>query len=130
MRIQKITNNNYQTVKNANSFKGVVNGKHYEDEIIKEARKALKDPNWKDKFVKQKKTASEAIASWHDSLDAGGNSENLASRIAMGISSLGLTEVGFGTLEVIETRQENKRIDKKIDNIKDCMEDMWREKDR
>ena len=124
MRIQKITNNNYQTVKNANSFKGVVNGKHYEDEIINEAKKALNNPAWKDKFVQQKKTASEAISSWHDSLDAGGHSENIAARVALGVCSLGLTEVGFGALEVFETRQENKRIDKKIDNIKDCMDDL------
>ena len=51
MRIQKVENTSVINKNhNAKSFKGSVNGKIYEDWIIKEAKEALDNPNWKDKF--------------------------------------------------------------------------------
>ena len=55
MRIQRIENNNVMNNKNTKSFKGYVNGKYYEDWIIREAKETMHNPNWKDKFLKKKK---------------------------------------------------------------------------
>lgn len=130
MRIQRIENNNVMNNKNTKSFKGSANGKYYEDWIIKEAKEAMHNPNWKDKFLKKKKTVSDSLKTWQDTLDTGGEKENIATRVILGICSLGITEVGFGTLGVLEDKSENKRIDETINKIHDCIEDLWREKNR
>ena len=131
MRIQKVENTSVINKNhNAKSFKGSVNGKIYEDWIIKEAKEALDNPNWKDKFLKRKKTVSDSLKTWQDTLDTGGEEENIATRVILGVCSLGISEIGFGALGILEDRDENKRIDKTINKIRDCIEDLWREKNR
>ena len=131
MRIQKVENTSViNKNRNAKSFKGSVNGKIYEDWIIKEAKEALGNPNWKDKFLKRKKTVSDSLKTWQDTLDTGGEEENIATRVILGVCSLGISEIGFGALGILEDRDENKRIDKTINKIRDCIEDLWREKNR
>ena len=130
MRIQRIENNNVMNNKHAKSFKGSANGKYYEDWIIKEAKEAMHNPNWKDKFLKKKKTVSDSLKTWQDTLDTGGEEENIATRVILGVCSLGISEIGFGALGILEDRDENKRIDKTINKIRDCIEDLWREKNR
>ena len=63
MRIQRIENNNVLNNKNTMSFKGSANGKYYEDWIIKEAKEAMHNPNWKDKFLKKKKEMTNSTRS-------------------------------------------------------------------
>ena len=130
MRIQRIENNNVLNNKNTMSFKGSANGKYYEDWIIKEAKEAMHNPNWKDKFLQKKKTVSDSLKTWQDTLDTGGEEENIATRVILGVCSLGISEIGFGALGILEDRDENKRIDKTINKIRDCIEDLWREKNR
>lgn len=130
MRIQRIENNNVMNNKHAKSFKGSANGKYYEDWIIKEAKEAMHNPNWKDKFLQKKKTVSDSLKTWQDTLDTGGEEENIATRVILGVCSLGISEIGFGALGILEDRDENKRIDKTINKIRDCIEDLWREKNR
>ena len=130
MRIQRIDNNNVLNNKNTKSFKGSANGKYYEEWIIKEAKEAMHNPNWKDKFLKKKKTVSDSLKTWQDTLDTGGEEENIATRVILGVCSLGISEIGFGALGILEDRDENKRIDKTINKIRDCIEDLWREKNR
>ena len=48
----------------------------------------------------------------------------------MGVFSLGATEIGYGTLGIIEDQQKNKQIDKNIETIEDCMVDLKKEKNR
>ncbi len=134
MRVQKISIvNNITQQKNITTnnmslnFKGKVNGKEYEDWIIKEAKEALDNPKWRNEFLKQKQTVSEAISNWHETLDT---EAPKTTRVLMGIFSLGVTEVGYGLLNIAETRQENKQIDKKIEHIEDCMIDLQKEKSK
>lgn len=130
MRIQRIENNNVMNNKHAKSFKGYVNGKYYEDWIIKEAKEAIHNPKWQDKFLEKKKSISKSLKTWQDTLDTGGEEENIATRVILGVCSLGISEIGFGALGILEDRDENKRIDKTINKIRDCIEDLWREKNR
>ena len=105
MRIQKVENTSViNKNRNAKSFKGSVNGKIYEDWIIKEAKEALGNPNWKDKFLKRKKTVSDSLKTWQDTLDTGGEEENIATRVILGVCSLGISEIGFGALGILEDR--------------------------
>ena len=127
MKIQKITTN-YQTKNNTQNFKGTVNGKYYEDWIIKEAKDAFDNPKWRNKFLKNKKTVTESLKTWQNSLDAGDETENKVTRALMGVFSLGVTEIGYGTLGIIEDQQKNKQIDKNIETIEDCMVDLKKEK--
>ena len=131
MRIQKVANTSIINKNhNAKSFKGTANGNYYEDWIIKEAKEAMHNPNWKDKFLQKKKTVSDSLKTWQDTLDTGGEEENIATRVILGVCSLGISEIGFGALGILEDRDENKRIDKTINKIRDCIEDLWREKNR
>lgn len=45
----------------------------------------------------------------------------------MGVFSLGITEIGFGALGILEDKQNNKKIDEQINKIKDCMIDLLKE---
>ena len=67
---------------------------------------------------------------WQNSLDAGDETENKVTRALMGVFSLGVTEIGYGTLGIIEDQQKNKQIDKNIETIEDCMVDLKKEKNR
>ena len=129
MKIQKITTN-YQTKNNTQNFKGTVNGKYYEDWIIKEAKDAFDNPKWRNKFLKNKKTVTESLKTWQNSLDAGDETENKVTRALMGVFSLGVTEIGYGTLGIIEDQQKNKQIDKNKETKEDCMVDLKKEKNR
>lgn len=110
------------------TFKGFANGRYYDDWIIKEAKEAMNNPDWKDKFIQKKKTVSDSLKTWQDTLDTGGENENMATRVILGICSLGISEIGFGALGILEDKNENKRIDETINKIRNCMVDLWREK--
>ena len=113
---------------NMQTFKGFANGRYYDDWIIKEAKEAMNNPDWKDKFIQKKKTVSDSLKTWQDTLDTGGENENMATRVILGICSLGISEIGFGALGILEDKNENKRIDETINKIRNSMEDLWREK--
>lgn len=110
------------------TFKGFANGRYYDDWIIKEAKEAMNNPDQKDKFIQKKKTVSDSLKTWQDTLDTGGENENTATRVILGICSLGISEIGFGALGILEDKNENMRIDEAINKIRNCMEDLWREK--
>ena len=69
MKINQIlnyNNNNYHNTNHRkNNFKGYVNGNYYRDEIIMEAKKALNNPNWKEKFLASKTSLGESFSTWH-----------------------------------------------------------------
>ena len=126
MKINPITNSsnfNYplNQTNNANkSFKGIVNGKYYRDEVIREAKKALFNPNWRDKFYARKRDVGETLATWHRRE----GSNDLATRIFMGVATLGLTEVTWGLAHLADDASENRSIDKFIKEVEECMEDL------
>lgn len=124
MKINQVSNSDNKVYQNINSynktFKGIVNGKYYKDEIIMEAKKALKNPNWRDKFLTSKKTIEESLSTWHK---REGNN-NIGARVLMGIFTLGLTEITWGLAQVAQDASDNSDIDKKIEEIENCMEDL------
>ena len=125
MKINKISfdNNVYQKANQTNNkpaFKGLVNGKFYRDEIINEAKKALRNPEWKDKFLNQKISLGETLATWHKREGA----NDIVGRVLMGIFTLGLTEITWGLTNRILDVWDNKDIDKTIIEIENCIEDL------
>lgn len=124
MRINQISSFNsnvYQkTHPNNTSFKGIVNGRYYRDEIIEAAKKALKDPNWKDRMLAKKRTLEESFATWHKR----GGDNDLAGRVLMGIFTLGITEVTWGLSQAAMDAQDNHQIDKDIEEIERCIDDL------
>lgn len=80
--------------------------------------------------MEKKKSVSQSLKTWQDTLDTGGEEENIATRVFLGVCSLGISEIGFGALGILEDKSENKRIDETINKIRDCIEDLWREKNR
>lgn len=90
----------------------------------------MHNPNWKDKFLQRKKTVTDSLKTWQDTLDAGDQEENVAARVLLGVFTLGISEVGFGALGILEDKDENKRIDETINQIRNCIEDLWREKNK
>lgn len=41
----------------------------------------MNNPDWKDKFIQKKKTVSDSLKTWQDTLDTGGENENMATRV-------------------------------------------------
>jgi len=89
VRIEDVSTNFSVSKQN---FRGYVNGRYYEDWIISEAKKALKDTSWEKKFRKQRNLLR-GYLNWHENIkDQGG----LTTRILMGTLSLGMSEVFVG----------------------------------
>ena len=102
------------------TFKGYVNGNYYSDEIIKKAKKALFDSNWKEKILAKKRTLKDSFSSWHNR--SGQN--DIAGRVLMGVFTLGLTEVTWGLTQAAMDAMDNDNIDKEIEEIERCIEDL------
>ena len=127
MKISPTTETSYNYPKTAlskktnnNSFQGYVNGKFFEDKIISEAKRALKNPKWKEELLSRKRDFAESITTWHQR--EGQN--DIASRVIMGVMTLGLTEISWGLITRVSDIVENKEIDEKIKNIEDCIEQL------
>ena len=127
MKIQTIENSNdsyyhknsfSKNSKRNPNFRGIVNGRYFENEIIKEAKEAFSNPNWKRKFLEMKTSVGETLSTWHDRDNAG-----IGGRIIGAICSFGLTEIGFGLVCTLQDQADNKMIDKKIEAIEDCIEE-------
>ena len=118
MRIGNVQLINRNYVSKYSTFKGYVNGHYYEDSIIEEAKNAFKNPHWRDELLAKKVSVGRAISSWHNNSPAG-----LPARILFGITSLGLTEVGYGIMNSIEAIRNNEEIDDMIHKIEQCMRD-------
>ena len=133
MKIQHIEHSIYRNYQKSNNnqsnksitFKGWVNGRYFENEIIKEAKEAFNNPNWKNNFLKMKTSIAETLTTWHDRDQAG-----IGGRIIGAICSLGLTEIGVGIVCTLEDQAENKRIDEKIEKIEECIEEIKRRRAR
>lgn len=121
MKISKISTFSNQQNKTRNqNFCGYVNGKFYRDEVINEARNALKNPEWKEKIIARKRTLGETLSTWHERE----GSNDLATRILMGIFTLGLTELTWGAAHRIMDASDNKEIDNLIKEIEECIVDL------
>ena len=123
--ISQMNNINHKKTNSTNktynqSFKGYVNGKFFRDEIILEAKEALKNPNWKDKFLNSKRSLGETLATWHEREGA----NDIAGRVLMGIFSLGITEVTWGLAYRAMDVMDNNTINKKIKEIEECMKNL------
>ena len=114
--------NNYSNNKTSKTFKGYVNGKYFRDEVISEAKKALKNPNWREKFLAQKKSLGDTLSTWHKRE----GSNDIAGRVIMGIMTLGITEVTWGLANRAMDASENKGIDNFIREVEDCMDNLRR----
>ena len=119
MKIGAIANYHYSNSTNK-SFKGYVNGKYFADEIIKEAKLALKNPDWKNAFIAKKRSLGESFATWHNRQ----GSNDIAGRVLMGVFTLGLSEVTWGIAQAALDATDNKQIDETIKEIEECMEEL------
>ena len=127
MRVVSITKtdiNKYQKTVHAEkndkkTFKGSVNGNFYTDEVIKEAKEAFKNPNWRKKFMQAKKTVSESFSNWHER-----EGNDLTGRILMGIFTLGVSEITWGLAHTAMDAMDNKSIDRHVQEIERCIEDL------
>ena len=131
MKINKISfdNNVYQKANQTNNrptFKGHVNGKFYRDEIINEAKKALKNPKWKEELLNQKRSLGETLATWHTRE----GSNDIVGRVLMGIVTLGLTEITWGLVHRALDVSDNKDIDKHIEELENCIDDLGKENNK
>ena len=123
MKISPVASNNITNKTNKlcnKSFQGYVNGKFYKDEVIAEAKKALNNPDWKNKLLARKRTIGESLATWHQREGA----NDIVPRILMGIFTLGITEVTWGLTQIAMDKFDNKSIDKHIKEIEDCLDDL------
>ena len=111
--------NQHRTLTKNIEFKGKVNNRYFSDSVIWEAKQAFDNPNWRDKFLSRKTSISETLTTWHDRDSAG-----IGGRIIGALCSFGLTEIGFGILCTIEDQQENREIDKEIEKISECIEEI------
>ena len=118
MRIGNVQLFNRNYLSKYSTFKGYVNGHYYEDSIIEAAKKAFKNPHWRDELLAKKVSVGKAISSWHNNDSAG-----LPARILFGIASMGLTEVGFGIMSSLDAIRDNQEIDDMIQKIERCMRD-------
>lgn len=120
MKIQKISAN-YQIKNNQQNFKGYVNGKYYEDWIIAEAKKALKDKNW-EKLFRKERSSFQGYLKWHEAIEEQGG---LTTRLLAGALTLGMSEALVGGLCAIGAACNNTNKD--ISKIKDCMIDLLKQ---
>ena len=104
------------------AFRGYVNGNYYKDSVIAAAKAALKDTKWKEKLLEQKKDNIEGILKWHDTFDT-----DVGNRIVGAIFSLGLSELVFTTLSATTCIIGNTLIEKEIDQIARCIDDLRHE---
>lgn len=126
MKIQRITINqptNHQMT-NKPSFKGWVNGNYYKDEVIKMAKEALNNPNWKQDLLKNKDDIGKVLSTWHKDLysEQGGG----ATRFLSGVLSFGLSEVLISGPIAIGCAISNAKINKLINEIAKCLDDLRR----
>ena len=123
-RVEVVGINNHklnQSNKNSRqSFQGFVNGNYYKDEVIQEAKKALNNPNWKEKFLARKKTLGETLSTWHERE----GSSDLTSRVLMGIFTLGISEVTWGLANRAMDVSDNREIDLFIEEVENCIDDL------
>lgn len=130
MKIQQIGNSNgvnyLRTKKDVFSnssmtFKGYVNGNYYKDSVIKIAKEALRNPNWKREFLERKELNKKNIYKWHEGLF---DDNETANRILGAIFSLGLSELFFTGLFTANCVVDNALIEKKINEIERCIDDL------
>lgn len=127
MKVQRIDNTRNYKNNNKLAFQGTVNGKYYEDWVIAKAKATMHNSNWKDEFLKRKKNVTQTLEQWHENLDVEGPK---TTRVLMGIMSLGVTEVGYGLLSLFERKQDNEEIAREIEEISNCIADLWREQNK
>ena len=123
MKINQITNRDnrsYRTNYHQKTFKGIVNGKYFSEEVIAEAKKALNNPHWRDKFLARKRTINESLSTWHERE----GSNDLTGRILMGIFTLGISEITWGLAQTAMDASDNKSIDDFIKQVEECMKNL------
>ena len=130
MKIQQIGNSNgvnyLRTKKDVFSnssmtFKGYVNGNYYKDSVIKVAKEALRNPDWKREFLEQKELNKKNIYKWHEGLF---DDNKTANRILGAVFSLGLSELFFTGIFTANCVVDNALIEKKINEVERCMDDL------
>lgn len=129
MKIQAISNlqsiNTNSTLnRKSTNFKGYVNGNYYKDEVIELAKKYKYNPHWKDELRKGKESIKKAISEWHYEYANPDSSNPTASRVLVGIFSLGLSEVIMNTTTAISTAVNNSGIEKLINEVAKCIDDL------
>ena len=123
MRIQPIINSNDYGNCKPRTFKGYINGHYYSDEIISKAKKALKNPHWRDELLRQKSNVIDDVASWHEGIqDQGGG----FTRTMAAILSFGATEVVVDSIVAAGSAMNNASINKEINQIAKCLDDLRR----
>lgn len=106
------------------SFNGYINGNYYKDDIIALAKKYRYSSDWKQELRTGKETIDHAIENWHNEYGPGSSDDCKAARIITGITSLGLSEVLMGTAVGIGAAVKNRKIEKMINEIAKCIDDL------
>ena len=129
MKIYAIdTSNDYADKNNAKmtqmnpKFKGYVNGKFYSDEIILQAKKALKNPEILKNF--RQKSFIDTYKTWHE----GNMADSLGERVALAIFTLGISEISWTFFGRLLDISENTEKEKDLNEILNCMQDLVNEK--
>jgi hypothetical protein len=97
------------------SFKAIINGKFYRDEIVKIAREALDNPDIL-KFYK-KKSFLDTYKNWHNQ---GMFKSSIGERFAVALFTLGVSEITW----TLAARLEDMGKNSEIEEIFNCMEDI------
>jgi len=120
MRIEKIGSVNYQKP-NRQNFKGYVNNTYYADYIIDAAKKALKDPYWESNMRKKLVSTKKALSSWHQDNEMEGSA---FTRVITAIATCGISEVYYGSESIKDAKENNRKIENDIKEIKSCMKNL------
>ena len=113
-----------QQKKNLIGFNGYVNGHYYKDEIIALAKEYRYKKNWKDVLRSRKESIGEAVSNWHYEYANADDTCPPASRVLMGIFTLGMSEVLMDTTTAISAAVRNSGIEKQINEIAKCIDDL------
>lgn len=138
MRINSINNNYYNFAKQT-SFRGVVNGTNYPDELIKEAEEILKTgrtisvDDYKKGFLECVADSEIQPLAWLLSpVTSALGSDNPVkdSRIAIAIGTLGFSELFKLPEASIRKIITNKKANEHVAKLKSCMIDLLKEQGR
>lgn len=144
MKVSAVNNYQLNTNKIQNrqekvSFKGIVNGVEYPDELIKEAEKLLAE----NKDVNPEDYKSDFLTCWEDSKFQpvtwllspyakmlGSQDPVRETRISLGIATLGLSELAKLPEATIRKLLSNKKAKDHVSKLKNCMLDLLKERSR
>ena len=110
------------------NFKGIVNGKYYDDEIIRMAKQVMKNPSWQKDYNSGRFTLPELVKDYFDSLVNVKNPTTWG-RYGLAFVTMGVSELFFAGIVAAGAVGSNLYEDIKMNKIKNCIVDLVNESD-